>query len=85
MNLIENIITNILEKNYKGVHVPCGGVSLSKNCDYLMLNVQGMKLRNMPFAAKKILKCFPEIKMVHFTGGWMEHVYSRETLKWMAV
>lgn len=84
MELTKNIICGILEK-YKGVHVPQGGIELSKGGDYLMLKAQGMTGRNMPLAAKRILARFPEIRMVHFTGGWTEHVYSRNTLKWMAI
>ena len=84
MELTKNIICGILEK-YKGVHVPQGGIELSSGEDYLMLKVQGMTERNMPFAAKRILARFPQIRMVHFTGGWTEHVYTRNTLKWMAI
>ena len=85
MELTKNIICNILEKNYKGVYVPYGGIELSKGGDYLLLKVQGMKERNMPWAAKRILNRFPEIKMIHFTGGWTEYVYTRNTLKWMGI
>ena len=79
-----NDICRILEK-YKGVFVPYGGIDLSKSKEYLILKPQDMKEHNMPYAAKKILKKYPEIRTVHFTGGWMEHVYTRETLKWMGV
>ena len=82
MELTKNIISGILGK-YKGVKVQ--GIELSKGGDYLMLKAQGMTERNMPLAAKRILARFPEIRMVHFTGGWTEHVYSRNTLKWMAI
>jgi hypothetical protein len=44
-----------------------------------------MKERNMPFAAKRILNKFPEIDLVHFTGGWVENIYTRNTLKWLNV
>ena len=79
-----NSICRLLEK-YKGVYMPFGSIDLSQSEDYLTLKPQGMKERNMPYAAKKILARYPQIKFVHFTGGWVENVYSRETLKWLAV
>ena len=81
MNDMENEIRNIIETHYKGVdcaYVHCGKYS----SDYVTLIVLGMKHRNMPFAAKRILEAFPKVKWVHFTGGWTEYVYSRETLRW---
>ena len=85
MELIKNIICNIIERNYKFTCVPYGGIELTPDCSYVVLKVEGMKERNMPYAAKRILRKFPEIRMVHFTGGWTEHVYTRNTLKWMAI
>lgn len=78
-------ICKILEKNYKGVYVHPGAMELSESADYLTIDirkVEGMKVGNMAFAAKRILAKYPQVKFVHFTGGWTEHVYSRETLKW---
>jgi len=83
MDLIKNIICNIIEKNYKGTFVPYGGIELSGS--HVILRVDGMKERNMPFAAKRILNKFPEIDLVHFTGGWVENIYTRNTLKWLNV
>jgi len=34
-----------------------------------------------PFIALRILNKYPKIYAVHFTGGWIEGYYSRETLK----
>lgn len=74
-------ICRIIE-GYKGCVVPFGGIDISDAGDYLMLKVPNMQEKNMPLAAKKILNRFREIRMVQFTGGWTEYVYSRETLKW---
>jgi hypothetical protein len=77
-------ICKILEKNYKGVYVPFGAMNLDDE-EYLIIDarkVQGFKAKNMAYAAKRILTKFPEIVWVHFTGGWFEHVYSRDTLRW---
>lgn len=81
MELTKSIICNIIEKNYKGTnccYCNCGG-------GYATLIVIGMKERNMPYAAKRILEACREINFVHFTGRWVEHVYSRNTLKWMGI
>ena len=80
-----NGICRMIEKNYSGTYVPFGGIELSKDGDYVMLKVQGLKERYMPYVAKRILSKRPEIRMVHFTGGWLEHVYSRESLKWAGI
>ena len=77
---MEKKIREIVE-SYKGV--TCGYLNVSKHYpDYITMVAIGLKNRYMPFAAKKILEAFPQIKWVHFTGGWQEYVYSRETLKW---
>lgn len=77
-------IKNIIENHYKGTN--CAYVSFSSRYpDYVTLIVIGMKTRNMPYAAKRILEAYPEVKFVHFTGGWTEYVYSRETLKWAGI
>ena len=79
-------VCRILEKNYKGVFVRPNALELSVDDDYLTIDVRkvdGMKASNMAFASKRILAKYPQVKYVHFTGGWMEHVYTRETLKWL--
>jgi hypothetical protein len=82
---VMNGICRMIEKNYSGTSVPFGGIDLSKDGDYLILKVKDMKERNMPYCAKRIFEKCPEIRMVHFTGGWVEHVYSRESLKWAGI
>ena len=82
--IMEKKITDIIEKNYKGTrvgYIHCGKYS----SDYVTLIVLGLRHRNMPYAAKRILEAFPEVKWVHFTGGFVEYVYSRETLKWAGI
>lgn len=78
---MENRIKEIIEKNYKGtkcISIYCGNYT----SEYATLKVEGMKHRNMPHAAKRILTEFPNLKWVRFTGGWLDYIYSRETLKW---
>lgn len=79
---MEEKIRQIIE-GYKGAkltRLSCGRYS----SDYVMLVAEGMKHRNMPYAAKKILEAFPEVKWVHFAkNGFTEHVYSRKTLSWI--
>jgi hypothetical protein len=74
-----------IENNYKGVFVPC--VGLTPSGDYIVIKANGMKERNMPFAAKRILSRHEGIRFVQFTENAyaVEHVYSRETLKWMGI
>ena len=38
--------------------------------------------QDTPHIALRILNKYPEVRLVHFTGGWLEAVYTRETLKW---
>lgn len=78
---MEKKIKEIIEKNYKGVTVGYVHAGIYSS-DYITLVAIGMKHRNMPYAAKRLLEAFPQVKWVHFTGGWQEYVYSRETLKW---
>ena len=78
---MKDIICKLIEKHYKGTYVPQGGIDIS-GC-YLTLKVNGMKSKNMAFCAKRILTKYPQIRYVHFTGGWTEHVYTRETLRWL--
>ena len=68
MERIKDGICKILE-GYKGVYVPFGGISLSESCDYVTVRAMDMKGRNMPYASQKILKRYPQIRYVHFTGG----------------
>ena len=78
---MEKKIKEIIEKNYKGVTVEYVHAGIYSS-DYITLVAIGMKHRNMPYAAKRLREAFPQVKWVHFTGGWTEYVYSRETLRW---
>ena len=76
-------IKEIIHSNYK--NASCGYVGVSSDGDYATLIVLHLHTRFMPYAAKRILEEFPTVRYVHFTGGWTEHVYSRETLRWMGI
>lgn len=83
MNSIEtqNEIFELLKKAYKrsnAIYVYFNGETVS-------ITDKGLPFRYYPFAAKKILAKYPQVRMVYFLGGWTTHVYSRETLKWMAI
>ena len=84
MDRRELIISNAehIVNKYKNAFIEKKDIDLSRDNDYLTLKPINLYGRNMPYAAKKILKRFPEIRYVHFTGGWVENVYSRETLRW---
>ena len=38
--------------------------------------------RSYPFIALNLLNYFPQLRVVHFTGGWIEGVYTRNTLSY---
>lgn len=72
-------IKNLIEKNYKSVKVKF--LELSDSDSYLTIHTDFAPYPT-PYIAVRILNKYPEIRMVHFTGGWTEIVYTRETLKW---
>ena len=51
---------------------------MSGNC--LIMEVTTRRT-NYPFIAKRILDRNRDIRMVMFTGGWIEGAYTRETLR----
>ena len=71
-------IVKLIESNYKKSRV--WEIDLSD--DYLTLDVTFNRAGTHPLAALRILNKYPEIRTVHFTGGWVEGVYTRETLRW---
>ena len=74
-------IKNLIESNYKNTKVHA--ISLSDmDMDYLLLKCTTGRNGIHPFIAQRILNTYPDIRVVHFTGGWMEAVYTRETLKY---
>ena len=75
-NIKVQIIEDI-EKHYKNVSV----IVASLSGDFLTLAVQGLYSHKVPWAAKRILKKYKDIRVIRFTGGWLEGVYTRETLK----
>jgi len=80
MNPLTDNIIALVEKNYKGVTIPKNGINNEHG--YLVIKPTGLASNKMPFVALRILRKYPEIRIVQFTGGWVEAVYTRETLKW---
>lgn len=74
---MEQKIKATIENNYKDVCV--GDIELDG--DYLIIKAFASSSK-LPFIAKRILDKYKNIRVVHFTGGWTESVYTRETLKW---
>lgn len=74
-------IFKILTSSYKNSNP----AYISVSDDYVTILDKGIAFRFLPYAAKRILDKFPQIRMVHFTGGWTEHVYTRNTLKWLGL
>lgn len=73
-------IVKILE-GYKGVKVDsvvvCG---LTETMVVIRARIND---KQMPLAATKILNKYPNVSIVHFTGGWIEYVYTRRTLSYL--
>ena len=80
---MEQKIRNLIEKNYK--HTTVESVSVVKsnfsNDDCVILRCNTPSYR-APLIALRILNTYPSVRLVQFTGGWMEAVYTRETLRW---
>lgn len=75
---MEKEIKALIEGNYKRTKVE----SIGLYDDYLKMVCHAGRSRIHPFIALRILNKYPSIRVVHFTGGWVEAVYTRETLKW---
>ena len=72
---VEQIVSDI-ESHYRKTSVE--NASLSK--DYLVMKVS-TRTNTCPYIALRVLNMNRGIRVVHFTGGWIEGVYTRETLK----
>ena len=70
-------IKNLIERNYKDTSVK----RLSIYGDLVLTECE-TNSNKYPFIALRILNKYPNIRAIHFTGGWLEHYYTRETLKW---
>lgn len=70
-------IVNDIQSHYKDTVVEKSDLS----GDYLTLQVTTRNAK-CPYIAKRILDRNKGIRVVHFTGGWIEGVYTRETLRW---
>lgn len=71
-------IVELVEKHYKNVKLNYCFVS----DDYVTLSGEGITTTNSPWIAKRILDNIKSVRIVHFTGGWLEGVYTRNTLSW---
>ena len=81
---MEQEIKNLIESNYKhtqveSVCVDDSTITPDELCVILRCNTQSYRC---PLIALRILNTYPKVRLVHFTGGWIEGVYTRETLKW---
>ena len=82
---MEQEIKKLIEKHYKTAHVFRVVVEKSaifKVDDYVYLECSAGRQENYPRIALRILNRYPSVRGVQFTGGWVEAVYTRETLKW---
>ena len=75
---MEKEIKNLIEKNYKHTTVE----AIKVNGEVVVLKCHTGRSGVHPFIALRILNKYPKIRGVHFTGGWIEGYYTRETLKW---
>lgn len=79
---MEQEIINLIQKHYKTAKVY--SVTIDGNPDSgeeCYLTIECVAGRNYPNIARRILNTYPNIGYVNFTGGWIEAVYTRETLK----
>ena len=86
--LSKETITTIVRctiNKYRLGYITDNEIDISADNDYVTLKPISFENRFMPYAAKKILKSCPSVNWVHFTGGAIENVYSRETLKWAGI
>jgi len=71
-------ITKLIENNYKRSKI----YTIALRGEYLTLDATFSSCGKEPLVALRILNKYPEIRVVHFTGGWIENVYTRNTLKY---
>ena len=71
-------ITKLIENNYKRSKI----YTISLRGDYLTLDATFSSCGKEPLVALRILNKYPEISVVHFTGGFIDGVYTRETLSY---
>lgn len=74
-------IAKLIERNYKRSRVYAINLSGDK-LDYLTLNCTFSRSGMHPFVALRIINKYPDIRIVHFTGGFIDGVYTRETLRY---
>lgn len=79
---MEQKIANLIKKYYKTAKVYSvtmeDSLEFGEDCAVVIECVAG---RNYPYIALRILNAFPSVKYVEFTGGWIQAIYTRGTLK----
>lgn len=71
-------IVKLIEPHYKRSRVH----SINLDDDYLTLKCTLDRAGQHPYVALRILNANPKIRVVHFTGGYVEGVYTRNTLSY---
>lgn len=74
-------IVKLIETNYKRSRVYAIDLSGDK-LDYLTLDCTFGRSGMHPYVALRILNKYPDIRVVHFKGGFIEGVYTRNTLSY---
>ena len=75
---MEHEIETLIKKHYKNTTLE----SVKTIGDIVIIRCKPNKVITMSYIALRILNKYPQFHSVIFTGGWTEHYYSRETLKW---
>ena len=82
---MEQEVKDLIQKHYKSARVYSVAIEKSaifkRDCIVVIKCTAG-RSQNYPNIALRILNKFPNISIVHFTGGWIEGVYTRKTLEW---
>jgi len=78
MEITNEMVEQLLKKHYKSARISECKVSKDGTVQLLM----ELKPKNLyARAAQRILNTYPEIKMVFFTGEFIETAYTRGSLK----
>ena len=77
--MIQQDIENLIKKHYKRAIVDKVSI-FGLDSDYVI--IRGSFGKQEAYVALRILRKYPQIRAVHFTGAWLEGFYSRETLRW---
>jgi hypothetical protein len=72
-------IKALVNDHYK--HFKVDSVTIDGDIVTLECQITPESLRYKPLVAKRILDKCPSIHFVHFTGGWLDSVFTRTTLE----